>query len=250
MSDQVSPSQTISNRMRIIGLVEVDITGSQPAMVGFNSLINVSIIYAHPSHPPTTENGLSQPWIASFHSDKSGSIAHMCERAASRTLISIPVILGKRKRPMEESLATVGYWFSFPAVSLNVVRQPVETAHSLSGSPSRHKLPNPPPTRYRCHSRLYASATTVSSNLLVSESAAEHRRTNARTHLRSQLFGSRPNSDEPRDSSDISNLTVTARLRRLIIASQADSSSNTSSRILSSGRTSDLPSRQFALNGS
>ncbi|KAG2134963.1 hypothetical protein BD769DRAFT_1664905 [Suillus cothurnatus] len=126
----------------------------------------------------------------------------------------------------------------------------VETARSLSGSPSRHKPPNPPPTRYRCHSRLYASATTVSSNLLVSESAAEHRRTNARTHLRSQLFGSRPNSDEPRDSSDISNLTVTARLRRLIIASQADSSSNTSSRILSSGRTSDLPSRQFALNNS
>ncbi|KAG2108128.1 hypothetical protein BD769DRAFT_1675390 [Suillus cothurnatus] len=126
----------------------------------------------------------------------------------------------------------------------------VETARSLSVSPSRHEPPNPPPTRYRCHSRLYASATTVSSNSLVSESAAEHRRTNARTHLRSQLFGSRPNSDEPRDSSDISNLTVTARLRRLIIASQADSSSNTSSRILSSGRTSDLPSRQFALNGS
>jgi hypothetical protein len=94
--------------MRIIGLVEVDITGSQPAMVGFNSLINVSIIYDHPSHPPTTENGLSQPWIASFHSDKSGSIAHMCKRAVSGTLISIPVVLGKRKRAMEESLAKVG----------------------------------------------------------------------------------------------------------------------------------------------
>lgn len=126
----------------------------------------------------------------------------------------------------------------------------VETARSLSGSPSRHEPPNPPPSRYRFHSRLYSSATTVSSNSLVSESAAEHRRTNARTHLRSQLFDSRPDSDEPRDSSDISGLTAAARLRRLIVASQADSSSNTSSRPLSTGRTSDLPSRPFALNGS
>ncbi|KAG2343393.1 hypothetical protein BDR05DRAFT_962902 [Suillus weaverae] len=126
----------------------------------------------------------------------------------------------------------------------------VETARSLSGSPSRHEPPNPPSARYRFHSRSYTSATTMSSNSLVSESAAEHRRTNARAHLRSHMFNSRPNSDEPpRDSSDISSSTAAARLRRLI-ASQADSSSNTSSHPLSSGRTSDLPSRPFALNGS
>lgn len=118
----------------------------------------------------------------------------------------------------------------------------------MSGSPSRHEPPNPPPARYRLHSRLYASATTVSSNSLVSESAAEHRRTNARAHLRSQLFPSRTNSDEPpRDSSDISSLTAAARLRRLIAT---DSSSNTSSHPLPSGRTSDLPSRPFPLNSS
>lgn len=119
----------------------------------------------------------------------------------------------------------------------------------MSGSPSRHEPPNPPPARYRLHSRLYASATTLSSNSLVSESAAEHRRTNARAHLRSQLFASRTNSDEPpRDSSDISSLTAAARLRRLI-ASQTDSSSTSSSHPLPSGRTSDLPSRPFASNG-
>ncbi|KAG2741180.1 hypothetical protein P692DRAFT_20880329 [Suillus brevipes Sb2] len=105
----------------------------------------------------------------------------------------------------------------------------VETARSSSGSPSRHEPPNPPPARYRLHSRLYASAMTVSSNSLVSESATEHRRTNARAHLCSQLFASRTNSDEPaRDSSDISSLTAAARLRRLI-ASQTDSPSTTSS---------------------
>ncbi|KAG1741610.1 hypothetical protein EDB19DRAFT_702180 [Suillus lakei] len=126
----------------------------------------------------------------------------------------------------------------------------VETARSLSGTASRPEPPNPPPPRYRFHSRLYASATTVSSNSLVSESAAEHRRTNARAQLRSQLFDQRPNSDElPRDSSELSSLTAAARLRRLI-AGQADSSSNTSSLPLPSGRTSDLPSRAFALNSS
>ncbi|KAG1838162.1 hypothetical protein DFJ58DRAFT_846195 [Suillus subalutaceus] len=101
----------------------------------------------------------------------------------------------------------------------------------------------------RLHSCLHSSATTVSSNSLVSESAAEHRRTNARAHLRSQLFASRTSSDEPpQDSSDISSLTAAARLRCLI-ASQTDSSSTTSSHPLSSGRTSDLPSRPFASNG-
>ncbi|KAG1848330.1 hypothetical protein DFJ58DRAFT_729926 [Suillus subalutaceus] len=125
----------------------------------------------------------------------------------------------------------------------------VETACSLSGSPSRHEPPNHPPARYRLHSRLHSSATTVSSNSLVSESAAEHRRTNARAHLRSQLFASRTSSDEPpQDSSDISSLTAAARLRCLI-ASQTDSSSTTSSHPLPSGRTSDLPSRPFASNG-
>ncbi|KAG1844537.1 hypothetical protein DFJ58DRAFT_28068 [Suillus subalutaceus] len=33
----------------------------------------------------------------------------------------------------------------------------VETARSLSGSPSRYEPPNPPPARYRFHSRLHAS---------------------------------------------------------------------------------------------
>lgn len=46
------------------------------------------------------------------------------------------------------------------------------------------------------------------------ESAAEHRCTNARAHLLSQLFDSPPNSDSPRDSSDILSLTSAARLRR------------------------------------
>ncbi|KAG2137529.1 hypothetical protein DEU56DRAFT_351847 [Suillus clintonianus] len=125
----------------------------------------------------------------------------------------------------------------------------VETARSLSGTPSRPE-PNPPPSRYRFHSRLYASATTMSSNSLVSESAAEHRRTNARAQLRSQLFDSRPNSDEPpRDSAEFSGLAAAARLRRLM-ASQADSSSNTSSHPSSSVRTADLSSRPFGLSGS
>jgi hypothetical protein len=118
----------------------------------------------------------------------------------------------------------------------------------LSGSPSRHEPPNHPPARYRLHSRLHSSATTVSSNSLVSESATGHRHTNARAHLRSQLFASRTSSDEPpQDSSDISSLTAAARLRCLI-ASQTDSSSTTSSHPLPSGRTSDLPSRPFASN--
>ncbi|OAX37423.1 hypothetical protein K503DRAFT_236882 [Rhizopogon vinicolor AM-OR11-026] len=127
----------------------------------------------------------------------------------------------------------------------------VETARSLSGAPSRPE-PSPPPPRYRFHSRLYASATTVSSNSLVSESAAEHRRTNARAQLRSQMFNSRPSSDEPpRDTSELSTLTAAARLRRLI-ANQTDSSpsSNTPSGPPSSGRTSEPSSRPFGYNGS
>lgn len=83
----------------------------------------------------------------------------------------------------------------------------------------------------------------------MSESAAEHRRTNARAQLRSEMFNSRPDSDEP--LAEFSNSTAAARLRRLI-ASQADSlpSSNAPSRPPSSGRTNDSLSRPFGFNGS
>ncbi|KAG1730120.1 uncharacterized protein EDB91DRAFT_795203 [Suillus paluster] len=125
----------------------------------------------------------------------------------------------------------------------------VETARSLSGTPPRPEPNPPPPPRYRLHSRLYTSATTVSSNSLVSESAAEHRRTNAMAQLRSQVFNSRPNSDvSPRDGPGYPSLTAAARLRRLI-ATQADSSSNASRPPVSS-RPSDPPSRPFGFSSS
>lgn len=113
--------------------------------------------------------------------------------------------------------------------------------------------PNPPQpqSRYRFHSHLYASPTTVSSNSLVSESAAEHRRTNARAQLRSEIYNSRPNLDEPpREAPEFSSLTAAARLRRLIASQTDSSSSNAPSRPPSSGRTSDPPSRPFGFNGS
>ena len=136
--------------------------------------------------------------------------------------------------------------------------QPVSTylfhpARSLSGLPPRPE-PHPPQPqpRSRFHSYLYASPTIVSSNSLVSESAAEHRRTNARAQLRSEMFSSRPSLDEPpRDAAEITSLTAAARLRR-IVANQTDapSSSNAPSRPPSSGRTSNHPSRPFSFNGS
>jgi hypothetical protein len=120
-------------------------------------------------------------------------------------------------------------------------------ARSLSGAPSRPE-PSPPQPRHRFHPRIYPPATTVSSNSLVSESATEFRRTNARAQLRSEMFNARPISVEPpRDSSE----TATTRLRRFI-ANQTDSpsSSNAPSRPPSSNRTSDLPPRPFGFSSS